>query len=132
MADFPFGGVPALQLQAATPVAGVALVNGTPTILIWTAPADGKQHRFMVFASMNVTVTEVGGAVGVAFTTPDQGSLTNNAFPGLFTGAQGAGNNYAQAYAVSQVVKPGSTVVVAQTSALTSGAAVLWAEIWGS
>jgi hypothetical protein len=50
----------------------------------------------------------------------------------LFTGAQGAGNNYAQAYAVSQVVKPGSTVVVAQTSALTSGAAVLWAEIWGS
>jgi hypothetical protein len=35
-------------------------------------------------------------------------------------------------YGVTQVVKPGSTVTIAQTSAMTVGAAVMWAEIWGS
>ena len=122
----------ALAVQAATALAGVALVNGTPAIISWTAPNDGKLHRFMIFASMDVTVLQVGGAVGVAFTTPDQGTLANNAFPGLFTGGQGVGNNYAQAYGVTSLVKPGSTVIVGHTSALTSGAAVMWAEIWGS
>jgi predicted RecA/RadA family phage recombinase len=125
------GAAQLLVPQAATPLAGVALVNGTPTILSWTAPNDGKPHYFQVIASMDVSVLQVGGAVGVAFTTPDQGSNANNAFPGLFTGAQAAGFNYNQVYSLSGVVKPGSTVSVMQTSALTSGAAVMWATILG-
>jgi predicted RecA/RadA family phage recombinase len=132
VSELPFAVAPILGLLAATPAAGVALVNGTPTILTWTAPGDGKNHRFLIVASMDITTLQVGGAVGVAFTTPDQGSNANNAFPGLFTGAQAAGFNYAQVYSLSGIVKSGSTVSIAQTSALTAGAAVMWAEIWGS
>jgi hypothetical protein len=132
MSFTPALGAGALTLQAATPVAGFALVNGTPAILNWTAPADGQQHRFVVFATMNVTVTQVGGAVEVSYCTPDQATTTDNVFPGLFAGGQGVGPNYDQVYSLSGIVKPGSTVSVAQGSALTSGAALMWAEIWGS
>jgi hypothetical protein len=49
------------SLLTATPVAGVPLVNGTPVILSWTAPSDGKFHRVFFFASLDVAVTQVGG-----------------------------------------------------------------------
>lgn len=115
-----------LQLQAATPVAGTALANGTPAILSWTAPNDGGLHRAVVFGVLDVAVQEVGGQVNVAYTLPDG---TANSFAALNAG-MGAGP--ANLFSYTFVVKAGTTVTVAQATALTGGAATLWAEIWGS
>jgi hypothetical protein len=127
MGNYPFGGNPALALQAATPVAGFALVNSAPTILTWNVPNDGQLHRFIVAASMDVTVNEVGGLVGMAFTMPDGTFVPVNIFA---ANANVGFNPLFNAY--PYVVGPGTTVTVRQFTALTLGAAVLWAEIWGS
>jgi hypothetical protein len=113
--------------QAVTPVAGFALTGATPTILSWTAPSDGKQHRVQLFASIDVTSAETGGAVGLTITTPDG---TVSAPLPVFAAGLAAGA--AAGAPLSVVVKAGSAVTLAQTSALTLGAAVTWAELWGS
>ena len=115
-----------LKLRAATPAAGYTLVNGTGGVVSWTAPADGNNHRFLVIASLDVTSAETGGAAGVNFTTPDG---TSSPFQQLFAGGQAAD---AYGAMLSAVIESGSTVYINQTSALTAGAAKLWAEIWGS
>jgi hypothetical protein len=120
MVAYPF------NKQAATPVAGVALVNGTPSILTWTAPADGAQHRVSVLATLDVTSTETGGAVGVTVTAPDGTSGTLSLFAGAHTAAL-----YGPVAPMDLIIESGSTVTIAQTSALTGGAATVWAEIWG-
>lgn len=126
MGMFPFGA-PALQLQAATPLAGYTLVNGTGTVLTWNVPNDGKLHRFTVYASQDVTVATTGGNIAVSWTMPDN---TGGAW-GVLPGTQASlGFNFSQtSYLV--LAKPGTTVTVTQSSALTAGAAVAWAEIWG-
>jgi hypothetical protein len=126
MGNYPFGANPALALQAATPAAGFALVNGTPTILTWTAPNDGQQHRVQVFASLHVTSTETGGVINLTGVFPDGTSATFQ----LIAGSQGSGT-FSPNPARQIIVEAGQTVTVTQT-ALTGGAAVLWAEIWGS
>jgi hypothetical protein len=118
---------PPLQKQAATPLAGVALVNGTPTILSWTAPADGLLHRVQIFAAMIIGSLETGGVVTATVTTPDGTVVSWN----LFSGTQGGGFNYATSN-FFPVIKAGSTVTIAQNTALTGGSATMWAEIWGS
>jgi hypothetical protein len=129
MGDFPFGGVPALQLQAATPVAGVALVNGTPTILSWTAPNDGKLHRFELFGGESVSVTQVGGLINTTFTAPDGSAQTIGLFgPSLAVGYWLISNYY---QGIS-LIQPGSTVSIVQATAQTSGTAKVYCEIWGS
>jgi hypothetical protein len=125
---FPFGAAPGLFLQAATPVAGVALVNGTPTILSWTPPNDGKLHRFTYFASMVVTAPETGGTVGFQFDAPGNVFASWN----IFAPNQGAGYSFGQTVLQGQVCAPGQPVTLVQITALTAGAATLWAEIWGS
>jgi hypothetical protein len=125
------GGLPAWQLsmtrQAATTVAGTALVNGTPTMLSWTAPNDGQQHRAQVMATLRVTSTETGGVISVGFTTPDGSSTTLQ----LIAGAQSAGV-FTPNPPRTLICGANTAVSVQQTSALTGGAATLWAEIWGS
>jgi hypothetical protein len=118
----------AMYLQATTGTAGYALVNGTGTILTWTAPNDGQLHRFTVFAAMNVTSGQTGGNVDLNFTLPD--SSGPYAW-GLFSGGQGTGFNYSQGGHLV-VVKANTAVTVTQSSAQTAGAALMWAEIWGS
>lgn len=127
MADYPNGGTPALQVQAATPVGGVALVNGTPTILSWTAPNDGKQHWAQIFASVAVTTTQVGGSCSFNWTAGGV-AISHSVFPGGAGSGTGAGpsNNFAVA------VDAGTTVTFAQASAMTSGAASVFAGIWGA
>jgi hypothetical protein len=120
---------PPLQLQAATPAAGVALVNGTPNIITWTTPSDGRLHRFMVAASNVITVSETGGAIQVAWTAPD--GSTAVAWT-LFTGNQAPGYNFALSALNPQLAAPGTVVKVVQSTALSVGAAAAWAEIWGS
>jgi hypothetical protein len=125
VSPYSLGG---LALQATTGPAGYTLVNGTGNILTWTPPNDGQLHRVVVISSLHVTTTEVGGAIRLTYTTPDgtgAGSLSiyggNTVGPGIAIGA----NN-------SPIVQANATVALTQTSALTSGAAVLWAELWGS
>lgn len=116
---------PPLVLQAATPVAGFALQNATPTIISWTAPNDGNQHRILVISSQHVTVAETGGKIQLNCSLPD-GSA---AIPPLFGGTSGTGlsvNN------IGVIVEAGATVTITQNTALTAGAATVWAEIWAS
>ena len=128
MPDMQLGNAgTSLVKQASTPVAGVALVNGTPTILSWTPPNDGQLHRVLVYTTMTVQSAMTGGNINLQFEAPD-GTFAG---PGLLTGGQSAGYNYS-GDAAPVIVKGGQTVMVIQGSALTAGAAILWAEIWGS
>lgn len=122
----PFGTVPAMNLLASTGAAGYTLVNGTGTILSWTAPADGNMHRVLLMYSQHVTSAETGGLIQLATVTPDGGAHSYTVQGG------GSGTGFSQGSQTTYMVQSGSTVTLSQTSALTLGAAVFWAEIWGS
>lgn len=124
MGNFPFAPNPALQLQAATPVAGFALQNGTPTILSWNVPNDGQLHFVLLPVNQEVVTLETGGAIGLTFTLPDGSIFTTSVFAGgSAAGFSGSTN--------TRFVQAGSVVTLAQTSALTAGSAKLWSQIWG-
>lgn len=119
----------ALTRLAATAAAGYTLVNGTGTVISWTAPNDGLLHRVIIFATIDVTVTEVGGRIAVGYTMPDGvAGYTYN----LSAGSQGVGYDYSLFTPAPLIVKANTTVTISQSTALTSGAAKLWAEIWGA
>lgn len=125
----PFAVAPVLGLLATTGVAGFALQNATPAILTWTAPADGNLHRVLVFANGDVTVATTGGAVGIALTLPDGTAVANS----ILAGTQGVSHlNISGAGNATFFVKAGTTVTLSQTSAMTAGAEVVYAELWGS
>jgi hypothetical protein len=119
----PFSG--ALAKQADTGAAGFTLVNGTPTILTWAVPNDGKAHQVLIIATQDVTLAETGGGVGFTYTAPDG----STAAPTLFSGGAAPSVRH---QIDGAVVQAGSTVTVVQSGALTAGAAVMWATIWGS
>jgi hypothetical protein len=120
-------GLEPFRLLASTPVGGFALQNGTPTVFTWTAPNDGNNHRVLVFASLGVSSAQTGGAVTVQITDPSGNVGTHT----LYAGGLGTGSSTGPGE-FSMIVKPGSTVTVAQSSAQTLGAATLYAELWGS
>lgn len=118
---------PAWLLQAATGLAGFALQNATPNLIVWTAPNDGQLHRCEVVLNKHVTVAETGGAVNcVASSSPDGAGILSTV---SFAGGQGVGVFQA---APVFFIPAGGSVTVRQSSALTAGASVVWAEIWGS
>lgn len=117
-----------MGLLAATPPAGFALTGATPNILQYTFPNDGRNHRFFIVSFENVTLAQTGGAVQVEFTLPD-GTQHNLA---VYNASQGAGVYGIFGANAQSNVAPGTTLTLQQTSAQTAGAAVLWAEIWGS
>lgn len=121
----PFAQPVLLGLAATTGQAGYVLVNGTGTIYTWTAPADGGLHRFTLNATQHVTVAETGGVIQVAFTAPDGTASTFN----LFAGGSGVGVTSGTG---SRQVQAGSTVTVSQSTALTLGAATIWADLWAA
>lgn len=130
MSTFPVPGanwsyLHTLTLKATTGVNGFALVNGTPNIISWVVPNDGKLHRMMIFSTLQVTSTETGGVVNYSYNTP-AGLAVNEQ---LAAGGVATGLNTTFSYTV--IVQPGSTVIISQGTALTGGAATLWAEIWG-
>jgi len=114
-----------LSLQATTGLAGFALQDATPTIISWTAPNDGNLHRFIVICSLDVSSAETGGAVSLVCTPPGVGVQTTS----LYAGGLGTGPAY---NTQQRLVQPGTTVTVEQSSALTGGAATVWAEIWAA
>lgn len=114
----------ALNKQAATPAAGFALQNATPTIIQWTAPNDGQLHRVEVFLTVNVSSAETGGGIQWTYTDPAGGTKSVN----MNGGGQAAGSYHDLD---GGVVGAGTTVSISQSSALTAGAANAYAEIWG-
>lgn len=125
----PFGGAGPLQPQAATPAAGFALQNGTPVLLSWTTPNDGRLHRVMVIADQVVTSAETGGGVNLSFTDPGGTPRNQGIFgAGLGAGFTAAGSNGPNMFTVG----PGTVVSLGQSGALLAGAATVWAEVWGS
>lgn len=109
----------------ATPTAGVALAVGTPTILTYTTPNDGAKHTVDISASLLVTTLEAGGAIGVTWTIGGQAASA-----ALFGGTLVAGV-YLPSVNASFLCDPNTAVTIAQTSSLTSGAAALFASLFG-
>ena len=120
------GWAPALALLATTGAAGFALQNGTPTIMTWTAPNDGALHRVIVIGELLVSSNETGGQVSMNFTDP--GGTGGRAVT-LVAAAQSTG--LAAVAFSARTVEANTAVTVTQT-ALTVGAAILYAELWGS
>jgi hypothetical protein len=121
-----YPGAASLQLMATTGIAGFALQNATPTILTWTVPNDGLLHRLLLIPVLGVTSSQTGGAVTYAYTASNNLTQTHTLFAGGLSGTPLPAN------LVPVLVYPGTTVTVAQSSAQSGGASILWAEIWGS
>lgn len=113
------------QDVADTGTGGFALQNATPTILTWTAPNDGNMHVVTVVAEEVVTTAETGGLVVVSFTDPAGTARTPTAF------AAGAGIG-ATFFFNAYLIQPNTAASLAQTSALTAGAAKVYAQIWAA
>lgn len=119
---------PTLAKQVSTPAAGYALVNSTGTIISWTAPNDGQNHRVTLFASLSVTSTETGGQIVCSYTAPDGTSTSHT----VYSAGQAATDVIVQGSPFSIIIRAGSTFSLIQNTALSVGASVLFAEIWGS
>lgn len=117
------GGGPTFARVATTTNTGFTLQNATPNILSWTAPNDGKLHSAFIAFRLNVSVLQVGGAVGSTLSATGAGQA-------LAAGGLAAGD-YLQTTDVV-VVHPGETFNLNQTSAQTGGASVAYAEIWAN
>ena len=120
---------PGMSLQATTGAGGYTLANATGTVVSWTAPNDGELHRVFLTGECVITSAETGGAVDLSYTPPSGSAqtvtlLAGGAAAGVSTLNSGAG--------VTVIVGANTTVAINQTSALTAGAATLYAEIWGS
>lgn len=109
-----------LGLLATTTPVGVPLINGTQTILSWTAPQDGQLHRVEVFCTEVVTNATTAGITQVTV----NGTATT-----LISGGQAVGSQIGQAQVILQ---PGGTITIRQNTAMTAGAATVYAELWGS
>jgi hypothetical protein len=116
---------PAVGKVAATPAAGVPLVNGTPSILTVPVPNDGNKHYYSLAGALGVTSTETGGAVALVYTVNGVGQVVT------VLAANQAGPATYPITSTPIIADPGTNVVVGQSTALTAGAATLFAEITG-
>jgi hypothetical protein len=118
------GGSPILRRVATTGPNGFALQNGTPTILTWTAPDDGQLHTVLLAGRLIVTAAETGGAWGVRNTTTSNGIQVQ---PG---GTSVSDASVTWGGTVAFTLFGGETIAFLQLTALTAGAATVYAEIW--
>lgn len=123
-----------IGLQATTGYTGYTLINGTGTIVSWTAPNDGALHRFEIFARLIVSSNLTGGAIfaGNGGTVLTGGTINSGAF--LWSANQGAGDYFLTktSLGVSGILGPAEQIYIKQSTAITGGAAILYAEIWAS
>jgi hypothetical protein len=125
MSFTPFPPGPPVAQPVTSAVAGYTLINGTGNILTYNVPNDGLVHTVNVATNMNVASLETGGQIQVLFTTPDGTAQTfQQHAAGLAAGL--ARTNSAC------LCKPGTTVTLQQSTALTAGAAVLWGSMWSA
>lgn len=110
---------------ANTAAAGVALINGTQTIVSWTAPNDGALHRVLIVVGLNIATVATGGDISVNV-TPNTGVQI------LSTGSGRGYTGWMPVNGGNYVVLANATVAVVQSSALTAGSGTVYAEIWAS
>jgi hypothetical protein len=106
---------------AATALAGFTMTSGTPTILTYTTPNDGRPHQVLITGTMHVTVATTGGAVQAVYSAPD-GLVTFTAAVSSATQAVGAH----PAGGVTATVAPNTTITISQSSGVSAGAAKIW------
>lgn len=114
-----------LALRATTGPDGHRLA-ATGTIIGWAAPDDGALHRVLIGGTLDVAATTTGGAVTITFTSP--AGTTRSTL--LLGPGQPAGVQIPSPCMLA--VKGGTTVSLTQSTPLTAGAAVLYADIWGA
>lgn len=123
-----------LQSLASTGVSGFSLVASgvganNLAIIQHTFPSDGKLHRGLIFATLQVISAMTGGVTGV------QVHLAGGSYdtgPVLYNANGGVGYYHYPANPPSPfLVFGGDTIQVVQASNLTVGTATLYAEIWG-
>ena len=119
------GGLGGMALRATTGADGYTL-GGTGTITGWPVPGDGALHRVLIGGTLDVTATATGGAVTITFTSP--AGTTRSTL--LLGPNQPAGVQIPGPFMLT--VKAGTTVSLTQSTPLTAGAAVLYADIWGA
>lgn len=125
VASGPLGGR-VIEQVATTGPNGFTLVNGTPNILSWTAPNDGQMHRVTVYGTLFCSAAMTGGMIVLTYTDPNGNVNSTSVWGGSFgTGPQAP-------TAKTILVKAGTTVTLTQSTALTAGAAVAWAELQAS
>lgn len=113
-----------LAVVAKTPAAGAALVNGTPTLLTWTAPNDGQLHMFQLSGGSNTTGAATGGAIQVQWPMFAVVQTVQ-----LDAGGHGVG--VFPIFLTSRMVDPGGTVTLSQQTALTAGAVAAALQVLG-
>ena len=116
--------VTGLPITAETSATGVALINGTQTILSVTVPNDAKPHQAIVTVFKVVTAALTGGAVVMAVT-----DIAGTAFTIAIVGTAVGTYTHSSTINNSFLLKPGTTVTVKQTTAMTAGAAKVYAKI---
>jgi hypothetical protein len=121
---FPPREVPAMRFTrvARTAPEGFPLVNGTPVILAWTAPADGRPHSFLVQFRMMNTLQQAGGKVVMVFGGSDQ--VIN-----LNAGSE-PGTDHMNETGNTWLAMPGEVITVQQIEPLTEGDGTVFCEIW--
>lgn len=112
-------------VTAETSSTGVALINGTQTILSATVPNDGKVHQLIATSKKVITTALTGGDVATSWTQPP-GTASTLALP-----STSVGTTYTSTTVLSKgsLLKPGTTVTFRQTTAMTAGAAKVYAKI---
>ena len=116
--------VTGLPITAETSATGVALINGTQTILTATVPNDGKVHQLAPNVIKTVTTALTGGTVTMSWTNA-AGVVSSY----KMTGTAVSGYYLSPASTVNTTLKPGTTVTLKQTTAMTAGAAKVYAKI---
>ena len=103
---------------------GVALINGVQTILTATVPNDGKVHQIVVTQMKDITTALTGGATAIQW---DRLAGTQVALNTTATaiGIPGASTTSSPL----SLAAPGTVVTVSQTTAMTAGAAKVYAKI---
>ena len=118
-------GLPAaVAITAETSATGVALINGTQTILTATVPNDGKVHYVIASFTKDVTTALTGGKMILGHTSAP--SVSD--FIATTSTAVGVYYNTSKSL-LSALSTPGSTVTIKQTTAMTAGAAKVFAKI---
>jgi hypothetical protein len=105
----------------------VALIDGTQTILTATVPNDGKVHLMLLSMQTHVTAALTGGTREIHWTTP--ASPTTPTHQITTTTAVGY-HSITKPYSGATILcAPGSKVTITQATAMTAGAAKVYAKI---
>ena len=107
---------------------GFALQNGTPNIWTYTTPNDGQLHLLTLAAKLYVAGSMTGGVTGLGIQENSTGSFD---YGNAVTSTEGGAGWYHFTNNVTPIlVGPNTIVQLNQSTALTGGAATVYAELY--